>query len=88
VIDHTELPGRFNFAFETAAADIFVKKLGAVRPEDKSGALGDGGPAPDSAPSGSSFLTDIQKLGLRLEPRKAPLDFIVVEKGNRVPTEN
>ena len=26
--------------------------------------------------------------GLRLEGRKARLDFIVVEKGNRTPTEN
>jgi uncharacterized protein (TIGR03435 family) len=29
-----------------------------------------------------------QKLGLRLEKGKAPLDVIVVDKAERVPTEN
>jgi uncharacterized protein (TIGR03435 family) len=91
VVDQTELAGTYNFAFEAAIGDFFMKKLGAARmgvaPEEKSGEGAERGPAPDSSPSGS-ILSDIQKIGLRLEPRKAALDFIVVEKGNRVPTEN
>jgi uncharacterized protein (TIGR03435 family) len=56
-------------------------------PEGHPGARPDGGPSPEGGP-GQSIFTAIQKLGLKLEPRKAPLDFIVIEKGERVPTEN
>jgi uncharacterized protein (TIGR03435 family) len=30
----------------------------------------------------------VQGLGLKLEPKKLPLDTIVVDKGEKVPTEN
>ncbi len=44
-------------------------------------------PAPETAPAPSIF-TAIQQLGLRLESRKTPAEFIVVEKAEKVPTEN
>jgi uncharacterized protein (TIGR03435 family) len=46
-----------------------------------------GGPAPEGAPSGSLF-SSLQKLGLKLEAKKAPLDLLIVEKAERVPLEN
>ena len=39
----------------------------------------------DSAPSIFTVITD---LGLKLESHKAPLDVIVIDGGNKVPTEN
>jgi uncharacterized protein (TIGR03435 family) len=48
---------------------------------------GDSGPAPESAPSASIF-TAVQQLGLKLESRKAPVEYIVVDKAEKVPTEN
>jgi uncharacterized protein (TIGR03435 family) len=53
-----------------------------------SGAVtGGSGPAPESAPEASVF-TAIQQLGLKLEPRKAPIEMIVIDKAEKVPTEN
>jgi uncharacterized protein (TIGR03435 family) len=37
---------------------------------------------------GSSMVTYIQQLGLKLESRKAPIEFLVVDHAERVPTEN
>lgn len=41
-----------------------------------------------SDPSGSSILQAVQELGLRLEPRKAPVETIVVDRLEKNPTEN
>jgi len=42
----------------------------------------------DRTPSGPSIYTAIQEqLGLRLEPRTAPSDYLVIERATR-PTEN
>jgi len=85
VIDETGMEGKYNFAFEVAAEDLrFLKNPGA---EESGAAKVEGGPAPDSTP-GPSIFSALQKIGLKLEPRKAPLDFIVIDKGERVPTEN
>jgi uncharacterized protein (TIGR03435 family) len=37
---------------------------------------------------GSSVFQNIQELGLRLEPRKAPVEMIVVDHLEKAPTEN
>jgi uncharacterized protein (TIGR03435 family) len=88
VVDLTEIQGIYNFTFEVSSADLRYAKPGAMPgPDGGGGASSEGGPAPESAPAGSLFSA-IQKLGLKLEPRKAPLDFIIIDKGERVPTEN
>jgi uncharacterized protein (TIGR03435 family) len=51
------------------------------------GASADGVPAPESAPTASIF-TSIQRYGLKLEPRKGPVEYLVVDKAEKVPTEN
>ena len=46
---------------------------------------------PDSAadPSGNSAIfSAIQVLGLKLEPRKAPVDILIVDRAEKVPVEN
>jgi uncharacterized protein (TIGR03435 family) len=60
------------------------------------GAAGAGAGAPAGAapadaasdPSGGSIFQSIQLLGLKLEPKKAPLDRIVIDKIEKMPTEN
>jgi len=41
-----------------------------------------------SDPSGGSVFTSVEKLGLRLEPRKEQIDAIVVDHIEKTPTEN
>jgi uncharacterized protein (TIGR03435 family) len=39
-------------------------------------------------PSGSSIFASVQQLGLKLDARKAPLPYIVVDHFEKMPTEN
>jgi uncharacterized protein (TIGR03435 family) len=41
-----------------------------------------------SDPGGGSIFKTIQSLGLKLEARKAPMSFIVVDSVEKMPTEN
>jgi len=41
-----------------------------------------------TAEFGMSIYTSIQKVGLKLEPQKFPLDTIVVDRGEKTPIEN
>ena len=44
-------------------------------------------PVRASASSGAIF-TAVQQIGLKREPRKAPVEYLVVDKAEKVPTEN
>jgi uncharacterized protein (TIGR03435 family) len=41
-----------------------------------------------SEPGGSSIFDAVQKLGLKLEARKVPVEMIVIDKIEKTPTEN
>jgi uncharacterized protein (TIGR03435 family) len=44
--------------------------------------------AADDRQTGSSIPASLQRAGLKLEPRKLPLDVIVVDRLERVPAAN
>jgi uncharacterized protein (TIGR03435 family) len=52
-----------------------------------SGTTPDGGLPPDSAPN-PTILNSLRRLGLRLEARKAPMEMLIVDHAEKVPTEN
>ncbi len=45
------------------------------------------GPATESTPTTSIFQS-LQKLGLKLDPRKSAIEFLVIDHVNKTPTEN
>jgi uncharacterized protein (TIGR03435 family) len=85
----TELKGEYQVALELSMADLMSAARAAGLP---------GGPLPSagaasaadaaSEPSAGSVFAAVQKLGLRMEPRKAPLETIVIDHLEKTPTEN
>lgn len=85
VVDFTGLKGSYDLTLEVAPEDLVGMKKMAER--DGHMAAGNGGPAPESDPHASMF-TAVQQLGLKLEPRKSGVDLVVVEKVEKVATDN
>ncbi len=86
VVDMTELKGNYQVALDISMEQLknMARQMGVAIP-----AGGEPG-KPDleaSDPSGSIFNT-VQQLGLKLEPRKAPVEIIVVDHVEKAPTEN
>ena len=77
VVDQTGLTGRYDFDLEFSPDDMKGMRVEA--------------PPPGSIPTaefGMSIFTSIQKVGLKLEPQKLPLDTVVVDRGEKSPIEN
>lgn len=80
VVDRTGIEGQYNVSFQWTPdpnSEPRVTKSGEPVP-----------PPPSDATPGPSIFTALQeKLGLRLEARKVPVEVIVIERASR-PTEN
>ena len=89
VLDMTGIQGNFDISLEVSMEDLIGlrRMMNAAGAQTSGGAAGAGGPAPELAPQASIF-TAIQLLGLKLEPRKEPIEMIVIDKAEKVPTEN
>ena len=87
VVDMTGLKGPYNFSFEVTPEDYRAMLIrsavvaGVVLPPEVLRIL-------DGASSPSSLFDAMEKLGLKLESRKAPLDVVVVDSARKTPTEN
>jgi uncharacterized protein (TIGR03435 family) len=81
VADETNLEGPYAFTLEYAAYEAHggmqVRMNGPLPPNVTA----------DTDP-GVSVMNSIQKLGLKLEARKVPLDVIVVDRVDKIPTAN
>ena len=98
VMDMTDLKGFFQVGFDLSMEDMMgaARAAGAgggmvmVRPGAGHAMPGGGNPADSvSEPSGgSSIFASVQQLGLKLDPRKAPVDRVVIDQCEKMPTEN
>jgi len=88
VVDMTDLKGNYDFKLAyTPDPRVMQRMTGGGMPPP-------GGPPPGAAAegppeSGPSIFTAVQEqLGLKLEGRKAPVETLVIDHVERVPTEN
>ena len=80
MVDQTGIEGQYDASFQWTpdpASEPHLSKSGEPMPP----------PPADTMPGPSIFTALQEKLGLRLESKKVPMEIIVIEHANR-PTEN
>ena len=94
VVDMTGLAGKYEVGVDLSqedATNVLRSQVSLMQPRGGGGGGGDAGRERDagaSEPSGSSIFTSIRNLGLNLEPRKLPLDMLVIDRMEKAPTAN
>ena len=99
VVDRTGLKGRYQVGLDVSMEDMsnFMSKQGfpgGGGPPPGAGDFGGGrggnpfAGAGSSEPAGSSILSSLQRLGLRLDTQKAPIEDVVVDHLEKTPLEN
>ncbi len=86
VVDMTGIQGRYEFDLVFAPEAMH----GMPGPLRGGPPPGDGGPAPPEAPgeAAASIFDAVQRYGLKLEPRRAPVEIVVVDHIDKEPAEN
>jgi len=89
VFDQTGIAGEFEIKLEWTP-DEREQGMSAIRfPNLAGGPAGGVESKPSETFGGPSIFAALQQsLGLRLEPRKAPMDILVIDHAEKVPTEN
>lgn len=86
VVDMTGLKGNYDFALDLTEEDYRMMLVrsgvnaGVVLPPQALRLLEGGAPV--------SLFDAVQKLGLKLDARKAPLDVMVIDEARKTPTDN
>jgi uncharacterized protein (TIGR03435 family) len=92
VVDMTGLKGNYEVALDFSLADLMnmARAAGVDIPAGAGGAAAGASPAAAASdPGGSSSLfAAVQALGLKLEPRKAMVEQLVIDHVEKSPTEN
>lgn len=91
VVDMTGLKGRYQLSLEISWQDIWQDIVAARQAAPPQSAGGGIDPALDptvTAAQLGEFRRALQNIGLQLEPRKAPVETIVVDHLEKAPTEN
>ena len=94
VRDETGLKGKYDFTLDFAPepGQGPMRGMPMPMPPPGGGAIaGSGMPAPagESQEGGPTLMTAVQEqLGLKLESRKGPVETLVIDHAEKVPTEN
>ena len=98
VVDQTELKGEYSLGMDLSMQDMMAM---ARRQGMMPGGGGPGGPgggpgggagagpiAAASDPGASSIFSTVESLGLKLAPKKAPIEQVIIDHLEKTPTEN
>jgi uncharacterized protein (TIGR03435 family) len=89
VVDMTELKGNYQVTLDLSMDDIKnVARTAGLNMPGATGGNAANAPVDAADPSGSSIFASVQQMGLKLEARKAPLPYVVVDHFEKMPTEN
>ncbi len=92
VIDQTGLTGKYDFTVEFAPEEGQMMRgpMGGMPPSPPGAGPGPGpGEGASDGPAPANLFTALQEqLGLKLEPKKGPVDFLVIDHIEKAPTEN
>jgi uncharacterized protein (TIGR03435 family) len=86
VVDKTGLAGKYDFSMEFSPEDFRAMMIRA--------AIASGAEVPAEvlrlvdASSGDTLFNAVEKLGLKLESTKAPVETLVIDEAQKTPTEN
>lgn len=88
VVDHTKIAGTYNISLrwmpDEVQAGLLANVLGTSPEEGRSGAS-----SPGSAESPPSLFVALgEQLKLKLRPGRAAIETLVIDSGNRIPSEN
>ena len=87
IVNATKLNGVYDFSIDVTTEDyrsMLIRSAvvaGVILPPEALRVL-------DGSSSPASLFDGLEKLGLKLEPRKAPMDVLVVDSALKIPTEN
>jgi uncharacterized protein (TIGR03435 family) len=91
VVDATNLKGKYDITLDYAPDGLNGSRIMMPPPPPQHDGGDGGGPPMASAPDagGPTIFTALQEqLGLKLEQRKGPVDLLVIDRVEKVPTEN
>ena len=82
LVDMTELKGNYEIECDVSGEEVrtAARSHGVTVPPPTADAASD--------PAGVSMRASLEKMGLKLETRKVPAEVIVVDKVEKIPTEN
>ena len=91
VVDESGLTGHYEVSLSLSLADLMAAARAQGANISGSNAGGPGGgmaEASDPGGAGSTVYASVEKLGLKLEPKKAVVQQLVVTSAEKTPTEN
>jgi uncharacterized protein (TIGR03435 family) len=96
VVDMTNLKGNYQVAVEISLADLMAfareqaREMGVNVPATTGGGAAETSPAAAASDpaGGATIYASVEKLGLKLEQRKAKVEQLVIDHVEKTPTDN
>jgi uncharacterized protein (TIGR03435 family) len=91
VVDQTGLKGYYEVETEISLADLMAaarSAMGQAPPPSGGAASASGAPTASDPTGGQTVFASVEKLGLKLEDRKAPVTELIVDHAEKTPTED